>query len=122
MVKNGQRRRQRGKRKEKFERELRAMREERQRLWEVQRDAPLLPLDKPFQRGWTRFFVLRDDALRRNDAAALRQAFEFVQVRQYCRKGDFRKYDWKAGRYVSTEHRLRRQPSPGPVARSGDPE
>ncbi len=100
----------------KTQRELRAMRLELQRLWKVRCDAPLLPLDKPFQRGWTRFFVLRKDALRRKDAAGLKQALEFVQCRQFCRKGDFLSYDWKAGRYYDKGHHLRRFSAKGLLA------
>jgi hypothetical protein len=33
----------------------------RKYLWQQQRDLPMVPLAQPYQRGWKRLFVLRDD-------------------------------------------------------------
>lgn len=33
-------------------------------LWDQKRNLPLVPLEKPYQKGWIRFFVVRDDVQR----------------------------------------------------------
>lgn len=33
-------------------------------LWHQKRNLPLVPLEKPYQKGWVRFFVVRDDVQR----------------------------------------------------------
>jgi hypothetical protein len=36
----------------------------REHLWQQQQDLPMVPLAQPYQRGWKRLFVLRDDIRR----------------------------------------------------------
>ena len=55
------------------------------RLHRVQGAAPVIPLERPFQRGWVKSFVLRRDVLRRPDAAAFVTALKAINQRVYCR-------------------------------------
>src|SRR5882762_4574889 len=44
-----------------FEKKLRALDREREKLWQQQRNLGWVELKPPVMRGWKRFFVLRDD-------------------------------------------------------------
>lgn len=85
-------RRERGESVEKRDKELLALDRERRRLRRVVCDAPLVPLEKPFQRGWTRRFVLTDQAKRRPDFEDLCALLPVIERRQFCRDEAFRKH------------------------------
>ena len=65
----------------------------------------LIPV-KPFQEGWYRTFVLRDDATRRSDAHILKKVLDIVNNRVFCRKKDFLYYDWKEHKHLPIEQKL----------------
>lgn len=48
---------------------------------------------EPYQKGWTRFFVLRDDISRRTDAPWIQRALDLVNTFQYNRNKEFTRYD-----------------------------
>lgn len=75
----------------------RSLYKEYQKLLNIQRSAPLIEIDEPYQRGWVRFFRLRDDASRRIDAPALTEILKRVNVYQYCRNGTFMEKNPKTG-------------------------
>lgn len=90
------------------------------KLSRVQSSAPLIELDEPYQRGWVRFFRLRDDASRREDASTLKEILDKINVYQYCRKGTFTQKNKKTGteepighnpkRYIVNEWHLNKWP------------
>lgn len=67
---------------------LRLEREYR-RLCEVSDAAPVIALETPYHRGWTKTFVLRDDILRRRDASTFRRILLAINDRVYCRSPSF---------------------------------
>jgi len=42
------------------------------RLNQAHRHAPIIPLERPYQRGWVKFYVLEDRVERRPDAVIFR--------------------------------------------------
>lgn len=51
---------------------------EHDQLWSALHDAPVVPLDEPYQRGWSKTFVLREDIRRRADVALFRTVLAVV--------------------------------------------
>jgi len=47
-----------------FDKRLIRLSKTREELQEQKRNLPIVPLEHPYQRGWKRFFVLRDDMKR----------------------------------------------------------
>ena len=78
------------------------------KLNSLQREAPLVELDEPYQRGWVRSFRLREDAQRREDRDTLLEILERVNVKQYCRKGTFMQKNRKTGKVVPIGHNPKR--------------
>ncbi|MFT3868807.1 MAG: hypothetical protein QM715_10145 [Nibricoccus sp.] len=62
---------------------------ERNRLWQAQRDAPIVPLEHPYQRGWVKTFQLREDVSRRPDAAIFRTILAAVNLKVFSRNREF---------------------------------
>lgn len=52
-------------------------------------DAPVVPLDEPYQRGWSKTYVLREDIRRRADVAVFRTVLAAVNRRIWSRERDF---------------------------------
>lgn len=90
------------------EKALLATAEERQRLGSALWSAPLVDLEKPYQRGWFREFELTPEARRRGDVTRLEELLTFVNVVHCCRLGKFRAYDHVLKREAPKRHRLRR--------------
>ena len=72
--------------REKF---LRCLEREADRLHHAQSNAPVVPLEQPYQRGWVKTYVLRDDVPRRPDADGFRAALKIVNQRVYARTRAF---------------------------------
>lgn len=62
---------------------------ERDRLHLAERHAPIVPLERPYQRGWVKTFGLRKDALHHPDRAAFEAVLAVVNQRVYSRRDDF---------------------------------
>jgi hypothetical protein len=92
------------------EKALLQMEKERQTLCRALWNAPLVDLEKPYQRGWYREFELTEKARRRSDVAALEELLTFANNVQCCRKGKFLRFDPDSGREVPRRHQLRRFP------------
>lgn len=75
--------------KEKKDKDILVYSRELDKLHRITREAPLIPLEKPYQNGWTKFFVLRDDYTRRNDAHVFRNILKVVSTEAFCRKMNF---------------------------------
>jgi hypothetical protein len=55
----------------------------RKALWIQKKNLPKVPLEKPYQRGWKRFFVLREDLKRSIEAAFYEELLLKINVTQY---------------------------------------
>jgi|GEM_PF-701739 len=67
-----------------------------------------IPLEHPYQRGWERFFVLRDDVKRDSRAAFYQKILDKINTRQMSRRKDFKKRTQYRGRkrYAAREQEL----------------
>ncbi len=63
------------------------------KLNKITRDAPLVKLEKPYQNGWTKYLVLRDDYTRRADAHIYIEILKEIGEECFCRKMDFKNYN-----------------------------
>lgn len=61
-------------------------------LWQAIRDLPLVPLEKPYQQGWVRFFVVRDDVFRSKDGLFFQGILEKINSYQYCNNKSFKSH------------------------------
>ena len=77
-------------------------------------------VNPPYQKGWLRFFDLRDDIKRRRDASRIKKALELVNNTTYCRRKDFTTYNYtkkkrvpieQTPRFISEEKFLELDPS-----------
>jgi hypothetical protein len=73
------------------QRDKRLLRLERElnRLHRAQGDAPIVPLEHPYQRGWEKSFVLREDALHHPEAAVFSAVLAVVNQRVLSRNREF---------------------------------
>lgn len=62
---------------------------ERNRLYKAKGDAPIIPLERPYQRGWVKSFVLREDTLHHPDINHFRAVLKEVNKKIYSKKRDF---------------------------------
>ncbi|MEY4488764.1 MAG: hypothetical protein RIQ79_1272 [Verrucomicrobiota bacterium] len=65
-------------------------------LCRAMRDAPVLPLEKPYQLGWTKTYGLEREVLRRPDADAFARVLAVVNRRVWSRERDFINRDGEA--------------------------
>ncbi len=77
-------------------------------LWEMRRNIPLVPLEKPYQRGFVRFFVVRDDVKRSKDGVFFEELLKKINTEMYSPDRKFLKKKRKRGRkiYVPKEQRV----------------
>jgi hypothetical protein len=87
-----------------FDKQVLALEREAKELWRAKREKPWIKLDEPIQRGWKRFFVLRDDVKNRSDAPIIREVLKRVNVTQYCDNEEFEDYNWKAEQWYPRRH------------------
>ncbi len=88
------------------EKKLRGLERERYDLRRIQWDAPLLPLEQPYPRGWERWFEWTPEVRLRDDAARLLKLLEVLQKREVSRWLDFRCYDWSLRKQISKPHEI----------------
>ena len=65
------------------DRRLIGLSRERRELLKILNNAPLRKLEQPYQRGWVRYFILKEEASRRADVARLKALLEYLQCIQY---------------------------------------
>jgi hypothetical protein len=77
-------------------------------LWELRREIPLIPLGKPYQKGFVRFFVVRDDVKRSKDGNFFEGILKKINTKMYSETRKFLKKKRKFGRkiYVDREQKL----------------
>lgn len=59
------------------------------RLTKAQRNAPVIPIAEPYQKGWTRTHALREDILRRRDAPELKRVLSKFKTTVHCMNPEF---------------------------------
>ncbi|MEM9018077.1 MAG: hypothetical protein AAGC68_13765 [Verrucomicrobiota bacterium] len=94
--------------KKRIESQVRNAVKESRRLHRVQYNAPLLELEKPYQRGWMRYLHLSDRANRRPEAERLEELLHYVDHIQLSRTGKFDEWVPREKRRVPRKHRPRR--------------
>lgn len=71
----------------------------RDELWKQRQDLPLVPLEHPYQRGWKRFFVLRDDIKRGPKAEFYQTLLKKVNTVEYHHDKTFKRKKRRKRRY-----------------------
>lgn len=76
----------------------------------ILRNLPLVPLENPYQLGFVRFFVVRDDVMRSSDGAFFEELLKKINTYMYSGSRQFLKKKRKFGRriYVEREQKLYR--------------
>lgn len=72
-----------------LEKKLRCLEREAQRLWQAQRDAPVVPLEHPYQRGWLKTYVLDEAVAHRPDVQIFRNVLAVVNHAVHSRNRAF---------------------------------
>jgi hypothetical protein len=87
--------------KEDFEKKLRQNYKQRKQLFHAVWNAPPVPLDKPYQKGWVRFFVLRADVSVSPHADFFMNLLEKINTYQYSSDKSFAIRKRKLGKKIS---------------------
>jgi hypothetical protein len=82
---------------------LLALERELHRLYHAQTHAPIIPLERPYQRGWVKYYVLESRIAQRPDATLFRMMLTQVNQRIYSRDRSFRK---KCGQEILLRPRI----------------
>ncbi|WP_326981405.1 hypothetical protein VUJ46_14220 [Chryseobacterium sp. MYb264] len=79
-------------------------------LWKIRRNIPLVSLMEPYQKGFVRFFVVRDDVKRSKDGDFFQGILDKINTKMYSETRKFLKKKRKFGRriYVEREQKLAR--------------
>lgn len=85
------------------DKQLLALSRERDRLWDERRDQPWEVLDPPYQRGWKRSFILRDDIFRSDSAEFYEDILSKINTMQHSSRADFKRKRRKLGRKIYVE-------------------
>ncbi|WP_027378810.1 hypothetical protein [Chryseobacterium daeguense] len=77
-------------------------------LWKIKRNIPLVPLEKPYQKGFVRFFVVRDDVKRSKNGDFFQGILNKINTKMYSETRKFIKKKRKFGRkiYVERDQKL----------------
>lgn len=91
------------------EKQIRTKYKRSRELWKIRRNLPLIPLDKPYQRGFVRFFVVREDVKQSKDGDFFEGILKKINTYMYSDNRKFLKKKRKFGRkiYVEREQKLR---------------
>ena len=76
--------------KEDFDKQLIQIIRKRKLQWKQRLDLPMVPLENPYQKGWKRHFVLREDIKRSPSAAFYVQLLEKINTVQYHTEKSFK--------------------------------
>jgi hypothetical protein len=94
--------------KKDVEKQIRKKYQRSKELWEIRRNIPLVPLEKPYQKGFVRFFVVRDDVKRSKDGDFFEGILNKINTKMYSETRKFLKKKRKFGRriYVIRDQKL----------------
>jgi hypothetical protein len=68
-------------------------------LWKQQRELPMIPLARPYQKGWKRLFVLRKDVQQSAKAAFYQGILDKINTVEYHHDKSFKRRKRKRWRY-----------------------
>jgi hypothetical protein len=88
----------------------RALWREKDELWDVLRKAPVDKLPHPIQKGFKKFFVLREDVARRTDAHIIKDILSLINSTVYFEDESFKKkikLSRKASKVITVDPHLR---------------
>ncbi|MBF7090103.1 hypothetical protein IUY40_00920 [Flavobacterium sp. ALJ2] len=89
--------------KEDFEKQLIQLDKLEGELWKKKRCLPLVPLATPYQKGWQRYFVLREDIARSKEALFYKTVLEKINTVQYSSDKSFKKKKKRKRKHVYVE-------------------
>lgn len=89
--------------KKDFDKQLHTIYVREHRLFVAKRNLPLIPLKEPYQQGWVRYFVLREDVLRSPDAEFFQDLLTKINTYHYSNSKSFSKRVRKNGKKVEVE-------------------
>lgn len=89
--------------KEDFEKHLIQLRKREKELWKKRKDLPLIPLENPYQKGWQRSFVLREDVARSSEDEFYRTLLEKINTWQFSSEKSFKRKKKRKRRNVYVE-------------------
>ncbi|CAH0126841.1 hypothetical protein [Chryseobacterium sp. Bi04] len=79
-------------------------------LWSIKINIPWIPLENPYQRGFIRFFVVREDVMRSKDGELFEGILKKINTSMFSESRQFLKKKRKFGKriYVEKEQKLKR--------------
>lgn len=83
-----------------FDKELIQLHREEKCLWKQKRNLGCEPLHPPVQKGWKRFFVLRDDVAKSKDADFFQSILNKINTHDWSYRKDFKIKKRRFGRKV----------------------
>ncbi|REC55945.1 hypothetical protein DRF62_04805 [Chryseobacterium piscium] len=95
--------------KKDVEKQIRKKYKRSKELWEIKRDIPWIPLEKPYQRGFVRFFAVTEEVMRTKDADFFEGILKKINTFMCSEIRHFLKKRKKFGRriYVEREQKLK---------------
>lgn len=95
--------------KKDVEKQIRKKYQRSNELWEIKRNIPWIPLEQPYQRGFVRFFTVREDVMRSKDGDFFDGILKKINTYMYSESRQFLKKKKKSGRriYVEREQKLK---------------
>jgi len=81
------------------DKQLIQLEKKRAELWQQQMNLPMVPLEQPYQRGWKRLFVLRDDVKRSAGAQFYEALLPKINTVQFHYDKTFKKKKRRKKRY-----------------------
>ncbi|SDJ71929.1 hypothetical protein [Chryseobacterium jejuense] len=96
--------------KKDVEKQIRKKYKRSKEVWHIRKNIPLVPLSTPYQLGFVRFFVVRDDVMRSSDGEFFEGLLKKINTYMYSGSRQFLKKKRKFGRriYVEREQKLNR--------------
>lgn len=89
--------------KKDLEKQIRKKHVRSEKLWHLKRNISLVPLDKPYQKGFVRFFAVREDIKAGADREFFETILEKINTRMYSENRKFTKKKKRRGRKIQVE-------------------
>jgi len=95
--------------KKDVEKQIRKKYKRSRELWELRRNIPLVPLEKPYQKGFVRFFAVTEEVMRTSDRVFFEEILKKINSHMYSESRKFLKKKRKFGRriYVQRNQKLK---------------
>lgn len=75
--------------KKDFEKQLLKLDKKSTEIWKAIRELPLVPIENPYQKGWKRFFVVREDVLKSKEGEFFENLLLKINTFQYSNQKKF---------------------------------